>query len=222
MRAAVIFTVTSGNDPVNGVDPSGLKPSEPYWVQSLQVGQGYLDFALGSAVSGIRYNTSTPNGLFNLGYDFLSSYYQEGWRGPVRGLFVPALEASNAWETGDARSFGRAFSFSLSIAGGAVCGRVGPPSRTIRVTSWAETGVTPDLAPGRWVIKGEPTKFNFWRTGLPGPKMEPIPNFPWLKIESSKVPFENHISANVPRSYVGSPKGIDGLKGRLFGQHQLK
>ena len=68
------------------------------------------------------------------------------------------------------------------------CGRLGrfptqatsvvAPDRMVRVTSWAEKGITPDLNPGRWVPLGDATKLNFYRTGLPGPKAFFLEEFP--------------------------------------------
>ena len=91
----------------------------------------------------------------------------------------------------------------------------------VRVTSWAEEGITPDLNPGRWVQLGDPTKVNFWRTGLPGPKGTFIDEFPYLKIQRSKVPFTNSITDDVPAASLQWPPSLDKWRG-LFGQRKLK
>jgi RHS repeat-associated protein len=92
---------------------------------------------------------------------------------------------------------------------------------TTRVTSWASEGVTPDLNPGRWVQLGDATKTNFWRTGLPGPKAILQNEFPFLKIEGSKVPFANSITESVPTSSLKWPQSWEWWKG-ILNQRQIK
>ncbi len=89
------------------------------------------------------------------------------------------------------------------------------------VTSWASKGTVPDLNPGRWVQLGEATRFNFWKTGLPGPKGCWQNKAPFLRIEKSPVPFENFITDRVPCSSLQWPKGAEKWKGFL-GQRQIK
>jgi hypothetical protein len=84
------------------------------------------------------------------------------------------------------------------------------------VTSWADEGITPDLNPGRWVQLGEATTSNFWRTGLPGPKLTLNP----LKLEGSKVPFSNSVTGQVPASSLQWPSGWEKWKG-ILGQRQI-
>jgi ABC-type Fe3+-hydroxamate transport system substrate-binding protein len=85
------------------------------------------------------------------------------------------------------------------------------------VTSWADKGITPDLNPGRWVQLGEATKTNFWKTGLPGPKVTVIPP----SYAPSKVPFNNSITDQVPASSLQWPSGWEKWKG-ILGQRQIK
>lgn len=94
-------------------------------------------------------------------------------------------------------------------------------SQMVQVTSWADAGITPDLTSGRWVQLGGPTQLNFLRTGLPGPKGYLQSEFPFFRIESSKVPFENYITGEVPAASVQWPRGADVWRG-IFGQRQLK
>lgn len=89
------------------------------------------------------------------------------------------------------------------------------------VTSWADEGITPDLNPGRWVQLGEGNKFDFWKTGLSGPKGQFTNRFPYLKFEKSKVPFNNKITDNVSPSSLQWPSGWDKWRG-VFGQRKLK
>jgi len=84
------------------------------------------------------------------------------------------------------------------------------------VTSWADEGITPDLNPGRWVQLGEATTPNFWKTGLPGPKLTLNP----LKLEGSKVPFSNSVTGQVPASSLQWPSGWEKWKG-ILGQRQI-
>jgi hypothetical protein len=84
------------------------------------------------------------------------------------------------------------------------------------VTSWADKGIAPDLNPGRWVQLGEATTSNFWRTGLPGPKV----TFNPLALEGSKVPFSNSVTGQVPASSLQWPSGWEKWKG-ILGQRQI-
>jgi RHS repeat-associated protein len=93
-------------------------------------------------------------------------------------------------------------------------------SKLRTVTSWADEGITPDLKPGRWVQLGEATKTNFWKTGLPGPKAYLEPKPPFLRLESSKVPFTNSITSEVPASSLKWPSGWEKWKG-ILGQRQI-
>jgi hypothetical protein len=85
------------------------------------------------------------------------------------------------------------------------------------VTSWADEGITPDLNPGRWVQLGEATKTNFWKTGLPGPKLHLSP----LKLEFPSVPFSNSVTGQLPASSLQWPSGWEKWKG-ILGQRQIK
>lgn len=87
----------------------------------------------------------------------------------------------------------------------------------VQVTSWAEEGLVADLAPGRWVQLGGPSRLNFWRTGLGGPKAYLLDGFPYVEIAASRVPFSNYITASVSRSALRWPSGVELFKG-LFGQ----
>ena len=94
---------------------------------------------------------------------------------------------------------------------------------TTKVTSWAEEGIKPDLNSGRWVVRGDPTRTNFYATGLPGPKGYLQQQAPWIKIESSRVPFENFTTNSVPTSSVGWPTGAEAWKGIWpFSQARIK
>ena len=84
-----------------------------------------------------------------------------------------------------------------------------------KVTSWASEGVTPDLNPGRWVQLGDATKTNFLKTGLLGPKAYFQSEVPFLRLESSEVPFENSITGTIPASSLEWPKGWEAWKGIL-------
>jgi hypothetical protein len=93
--------------------------------------------------------------------------------------------------------------------------------RKLQVTSWASRGATPDLAPGRWVQLGGPTRLNFLKTGLIGPKAYLSDRFPYLRLSRSNVPFSNSITGKVPSSSLSWPTGIEAWKG-LLGQRILK
>jgi hypothetical protein len=91
-----------------------------------------------------------------------------------------------------------------------------------RVVSWAEAGIAPDLNPGRWVMIGEPTRFNFIRSGLIGPKADFILRPPFLtNIRSSNVPFNNYVTGQVPTSSLYWPPGLEAWKG-ILGQRVIR
>ena len=85
------------------------------------------------------------------------------------------------------------------------------PNDLVRVTSWADAGITADLNPGRWVITGGPTRLNFWRTGLPAGRYAVSRQFPWLRRASPAPPFENYISGCLLKSQLRWPSLRDGL-----------
>jgi RHS repeat-associated protein len=132
--------------------------------------------------------------------------YQPGSMGDRGGDFMATYATAVGFVAG-ARG---AFSGGAAAEGGGM----------VRVTSWAESGVTADLNPGRWVQLGEATPRNFWKTGLPGPKGTFTNEFPFLKFERSKVPFSNSISDSVPASSLEWPSGADKFRGG-FGQRIL-
>ena len=88
------------------------------------------------------------------------------------------------------------------------------------VTSWADAGTKADLAAGRWVQLGPATKVNFYKTGLPGPKVYSQSEFPWMKYSSSKADFANSITREVPASSLQWPTGGETWKG-FIGQRIL-
>jgi RHS repeat-associated protein len=89
-------------------------------------------------------------------------------------------------------------------------------STTTTVTSWAPAGVTPDLAVGRWVMKGQPTFSNYVRTGIWGPRVEwhnfvkGGEGFSW-----PNYPMSNSITGTAT---IGWPSGVANSWRGLFGQ----
>jgi len=69
------------------------------------------------------------------------------------------------------------------------------------VTSWASSGVTPNLDPGRWVMTGGPSVGNYLRTV--GPALR-------------NYPYGNSVSGTLPGSSLAYPPGATGnLAGQL-------
>ena len=89
------------------------------------------------------------------------------------------------------------------------------------MTSWGDKGITPDLDSGRWVMKGGPTKVNFWKSGLPGPKVVRSNEFPFFRIQKSQADFSNFTTGEVPTSSLKLPPGAEVIKAPL-GQRVLK
>jgi hypothetical protein len=109
--------------------------------------------------------------------------------------------------------------FALPGANALKCS-IAAKSELTTVTSWADKGITPDLNPGRWVMKGEPTKWNFWKSGLPGPKVVRTSQFPYFRIQKSQADFSNFITDKVPTSSLQLPPGPEVIKAPL-GQRVL-
>ena len=136
------------------------------------------------------------------------------------GEFLIDLAAGGLTALG--RTAGRGILLSLPKFSSNLTGKsIARQSRLVEVTSWADEGITPDLNPGRWVQLGGPSRLNFWRTGLPGPKL----TFNPLSISRSKVAFDNHVTGMIERRSLQWPSGgvggIEWIKG-FFGQRIIK
>ena len=94
--------------------------------------------------------------------------------------------------------------------------------KMVRVTSWADKGITPDLNPGRWVQLGGPTWWNFLKTGLPGPKAWIQSTYPFARFQWSRVPFSNSITDELPSSSLQWPQEIGEFWKGILGQRQIK
>jgi hypothetical protein len=111
---------------------------------------------------------------------------------------------------------------SVTVKGAAIgclsAGNIKPSaSTTTKVTSWASEGATPDLNPGRWVMVGDASRWNFLKSGLIGAKITLNP----FSYESANVPFTNYITAEVEKDLLKWPGGAEFLKG-LLGQRVIK
>jgi RHS repeat-associated protein len=82
------------------------------------------------------------------------------------------------------------------------------------VTSWAGRGIIPDLNAGRWVIPGEATSWNYFKTGLWGPQFSAQRGLFWETGHTA-------ITGEVASSSVVWPGGINWFRG-LFGQRIIK
>ena len=147
----------------------------------------------------------------------------------VGGFAAELAAATNGFNDVTSRDYRAGFNegalVTAAIGGGLSVGSFfrSNPSRMIKVTSWADAGITPDLNPGRWVMIGGATKWNFFKSGLPGPKAYLGWKRPFLSIERSKVPFINSITEEVPLSSLEFPENIlDRLFKGPLGQRRLK
>lgn len=100
---------------------------------------------------------------------------------------------------------------------------VGKNSKVVTVTTWADSGIEPDFAPGRWVQIGKPNWFTFFLTGLPGGKFYFKSEFPFIRYEKCKVLFQNHKTKDLPASSLKFPTGfgVDGYAKGLLGQRRI-
>lgn len=106
-----------------------------------------------------------------------------------------------------------ACSGSATLAGTAALART---SSAVTVTSWASTGMIPDLAAGRWVMIGGSTRWNYIKTGLWGLQYEK-----GIGIYKTTVPFSNSITGQVSSAALQWPRGWEAVK-VVFGQRVIK
>jgi RHS repeat-associated protein len=124
-------------------------------------------------------------------------------------------------QVGRSALIGGAFGGLGSLAKAArIAASAGQGGKLVKVTSWAERGVIPDLNPGRWVQLGGPSRWNFLKTGLPGPKAYFSNSAPFVRLEASRVPFANSITGDVSASALRWPPGLEKWKG-ILGQRIL-
>jgi hypothetical protein len=103
------------------------------------------------------------------------------------------------------------------IIKGKVTGAGAGAGATVRVTSWGPIGTPLDLNPGRWVMVGEATRFNYFNTYLWGPKVDT-----WRPLKlRPEVPITNFITGTIPKSSIGWPPVKQFYKG-FFGQKVIK
>jgi RHS repeat-associated protein len=186
----------TGDDPLNATDPLGLSWTDPSWVH-----KGAHWFR-----KHVHLRFDPKAGLeaaVNIG------------RGASFGL---TDKIDNAIRPGSANTvphnsvdeaIGGA---AASVAGGSLLRGAATGTQVIedangagnlvRVTSWAASGEDPDLAAGRWVMRGGPTRFN------------------WLMSGRVAYPFENSITGFVPESELSYPSGWESVKG-IIGQNRI-
>ena len=193
-------------DPINFADPTG---EEPLHVDGLDV-QAMDDSAprLGGGVCDVNYSCRAP-------------WFQEAIESSSNLINRPDDGSERFLEQRLARllAYDRPLdnvSYDLYLAGAGTAFRFfrmfESASAFVTVTSWADRGLVADLTPGRWVQLGEATKANFWRTGLPGPKLV------GGRLQASRADFTNFVTRRVPRSSLRWPTGgIESIKG-FFGQ----
>lgn len=185
---ANLYRYTLG-DPVNLIDPTG----EDAWGVAADFAAGFGDSVSFGITRHIREAMDDSSGVV----DPCSTAYSTGEYASI------ALSLASSGVTGVGR-------------GGLVLwGRRNAKDRLVTVTSWASRGIKPDLKPGRWVILGRPSYWNFLRTGLPGPK------FQYGRFFSSNVPYTNSITGQVWKSQLKWPSGADWFRG-FFGQRIIR
>lgn len=83
-----------------------------------------------------------------------------------------------------------------------------PKVKKVPVVTWAGKS-TPDFSPGRWVQIGEPNRWNFFKTGLVGPKIDPKvkSQFPFFELNyrSPTAKFSNHRTMMIEKSKLQRP-----------------
>ena len=199
-----------GNNPVNAVDPSGLDPIEvrqssyPYKVMGTYENGHFtprVELADRKPIANAREALELMIGPY-------AGLIPEGWE--TEAIFASSLYMPLAYH-------GRL---------NASC-----PNRMVNVTSWAESGVKPDLGRGRWVMKGGNSRWNYAKTGLAGPKlhMESVFRPRTWRLEPPNVPYENSVTGPVPNSTLSYPSPFvwpegpfELMKGIFLGQRVIK
>lgn len=210
------FAYADGN-PISMSDPFGLEAAQNDFF-------GQVMDRINGAVDSMWSARMDPNGAAAAGLDrIIDGGLRQG--SPILAPVEP-FKAAGAYQEGSHADHGGDFMAAYYTGVGFAAGAssaLGAPRNSVvsaggmrRVTSWAETGTTPDLNPGRWVQLGDATRVNFWRTGLPGGKVQTNP----LRYESSNVPFTNSITGQVPASSLRWPSGWEKPKG-ILGQRQI-
>ncbi len=217
------FAYADGN-PISLIDPFGLCPKDGNRSFFQRIGDWLSDSLMGMmAASPGQVAASAMDKTISGTADSLLGI---GGMNGATPIGDPAswqpFRASGVYEEGSGADRSGAFAAigfgTFGVANrAAVSSTANNGSKLKTVTSWADEGITPDLNPGRWVQLGEATKTNFWKTGLPGPKLHLSP----LKLDSSKVPFSNSITGQVPASSLQWPSGWERWKG-ILGQRQIK
>ncbi|GEM_PF-3022932 len=177
-----------GGQATEMADPLGLAPNPPEAIG------GFEDFSRWIVAppspkptpgTGPGYNQGFNDWLardFWLPYhsdDWLQSNYATGELVCGAALVPAAIYAAEAAALA-ALNYARQNPDKVSQFGNAVVDTLMPeggPSVT-QVTSWAGVGKTPDLYPGRWVMVGGRTWWNYFWTGLWGPKYDWGGSFP--------------------------------------------
>ena len=203
-----------GNNPINDVDPSGLQP--PIFLgpnETRAYAAGAVKWATPAADPGPQL---VPGGSYLGGFAGEVLRFGES----TRPLELPSLFEGTMWRNAsggrDARGLIKAGSL-MTTAHGVRGGIKFSSCPTVRVTSWAEKGVRPDLKPGRWVMLGERTKLNYHGSGLSGPKLYLDP----VELVPSNIPYENSITDSVLKSSLAYPPGWEVIKA-ILGQRVIK
>jgi RHS repeat-associated protein len=180
------FYAYAWNDPVDYVDVTGAVPQ---W--ATDGAQAVIDYAAQVTSGGA------------LGY-VLNEYVGASPNSVAGQLGTGTVLAVAAYGAGNPAPIVASLE---SVAGG---------TGLLAVTSWASSGTNPDLCPGRWVMLGGPTRWNYLWTGLGGPKVYFSP----FGIQASNVPFSNSVTGQLPASSLNWPSGWEAVKG-LLGQRVI-
>lgn len=207
------------NDPVNCIDPEGKTP-----LVTALIGAG-----IGAAI-GAGWALANGGSWSDVGYGALRGGVAGGIAGLTLGLGGSALAGlagggiaggalagATAGAVGDLAAQGldnitgrRCGIDPYELAGSAALGGLlGAPllrpytAPTQPVTSWAPSGVTPNLNPGRWAMTGGPSPGNYLRTV--GPALR-------------GYPYGNSVPGVLPGARVAYPSGLTGNLAGLIGQ----
>ena len=162
-------SIYANGNPISLSDPFGLVAAQNnFW--------GQVGDKIGALGESMFYASQDPSGASAAGVDhFVGGILGNATTGPVEPLKNAGLyqAGSNADRGGEFMSaYGQAVMFAAgaSEAFGTPRGSVRTSGGMSQVTSWADAGITPDLAPGRWVQLGGATEINFGKLGYLGPK----------------------------------------------------
>lgn len=204
-------------NPIKMVDPDGNSPEEN-WNRAfgvLKLAGGVSEAAVG-ATAGVATSWTGVGGVLGaLAFAHGADNSATGFKQILSGKIESSMTVNSLNSLGFS-SQSENIDLAISLVSTAGLSNLSISSdKLVRVTSWS-TSTNTDLASGRWVMLGGPTKSNYYATGLTGGKYEFTKSYPFInKLDTPVAPFTNFKSDFVPQSSLKWPSGWEAIKGVL-------